>query len=557
MSILLPNDNIDNGKSDELVCFYRDGPDWPTTPKLLDAERAYRAAFAAGAREAAQWPFPDIEAIEDARQARQRAREAAEVVVGNQIVYRAGHEVETASARGKHQSLEIAAQVWERAADRGLSDERIADEVIGPWVETVARWAAKEIDPAKIVVPPRPDDGWPEEPEPSPVQTRQKTPRTGNLAFLWNGTQPVIAPVQTTPVQTTAPPAETPELPMQTLRELITRYPHLRPPVVHGLLREGETMNVIASPKVGKSWLVADLALAVATGRPWLDLFPCEQGRVLLIDNELHCETSAHRIAKVVEARDITLADCGDRITVANLRGELRDIFGLGQCFTRIEPSQFKMIVVDAFYRVLPRDTDENDNGTMAQVYNVLDAYAAKLQCAFVLIHHSTKGNQSGKAVTDVGAGAGAQSRAADTHLVLRPHEEPGVVVLDAAVRSWPPIEPRCLRWSFPVWTVNDTLDPADLKPEKPRRKPKPAPPPEPAKPTKPEWTADSFVAAFVTETPAMTARIVHRATEADVPEPLAKKLLKQAEAAGLIHRWKFGANQPVQFATRPQPEDE
>jgi hypothetical protein len=40
----------------------------------------------------------------------------------------------------------------------------------------------------------------------------------------------------------------------------------------------------------------------------------------------------------------------------------------------------------------MPRDTDENDNGTMAQVYNVLDAYAAKLQCAFVLIHHSTKG---------------------------------------------------------------------------------------------------------------------------------------------------------------------
>jgi hypothetical protein len=560
MPILLPNDDIDNSKSDELVRFYNDGPDWPTTPeRRLAAEQAYRDAFLAGAREAATWPFPDVEAIENARQARQKTREAAEVLAGEQIIYRAGHEVEAASARGRHQALEIAAQGWERAADRGLSDEQIADEVIGPWVANVARWAAKEIDPARITIPPRPDDGWPEEPEPAPVQTRQKTPRTGNLAFLWNGTQPVIAPVQTTLVQTTAPPpAEPPEFPMQTLRELVMRHPHLRPPVVHGLLREGETMNVIASPKVGKSWLVADLALAVATGRPWLDTFPTERGNVLIVDNELHKrDVSAHRIAKVVEARDITLADCGDRITVANLRGKLKDIFGLGQCFTRIEPGQFKMVVIDAFYRALPRDTDENDNGTMAQLYNSLDVYAAKLQCAFVLIHHSTKGSQAGKAVTDVGAGAGAQSRAADTHLVLRPHEEPGVVVLDAAVRSWPPIEPRCLRWSFPVWTVNDTLDPADLKPEKPRRKPKPAPPPEPAKPTKPEWTVASFVAAFVTETPAMTARIVHRATEADVPEPLAKKLLKQAEAAGLIHRWKFGANQPVQFATRPQPEDE
>lgn len=48
--------------------------------------------------------------------------------------------------------------------------------------------------------------------------------------------------------------------------------------------------------------------------------------------------------------------------------------------------------------------------------------------------------------LTDVGAGAGSQSRATDAHVVLRPHEEDGVAVLDAAVRSWPPIEPMCMR---------------------------------------------------------------------------------------------------------------
>ncbi len=75
-----------------------------------------------------------------------------------------------------------------------------------------------------------------------------------------------------------------------------------------------------------------------------------------------------------------------------------------------------------------------------------------QLNCSFVLVHHASKGNQSVKSVTDVGAGAGSQSRATDTHLVLRHHQEPGCVVVDAAVRSWPPIEPQCLRWSFPVW---------------------------------------------------------------------------------------------------------
>ncbi len=87
-------------------------------------------------------------------------------------------------------------------------------------------------------------------------------------------------------------------------------------------------------------------------------------------------------------------------------------------------------------------------------IYNLIDRYALQLGCCFVLIHHSSKGNQSGKAVTDVRTGAGSQSRATDTHLIPRPHEEPGAVVVDAAVRSWPPIEPRCLRWEFPVFQL-------------------------------------------------------------------------------------------------------
>lgn len=75
-----------------------------------------------------------------------------------------------------------------------------------------------------------------------------------------------------------------------------------------------------------------------------------------------------------MEARGITLAECDDRIDIVNLRGKLKDIFGLEPCFARIEPGRYKLVVIDAFYRAMPRDTDENDNGTMAQVYNVLDA---------------------------------------------------------------------------------------------------------------------------------------------------------------------------------------
>lgn len=45
---------------------YEDGPDWPDTPEKKIAERAYREAFLAGAREAARWEFPDLDAVKDA-----------------------------------------------------------------------------------------------------------------------------------------------------------------------------------------------------------------------------------------------------------------------------------------------------------------------------------------------------------------------------------------------------------------------------------------------------------------------------------------------------------
>ncbi len=333
--------------------------------------------------------------------------------------------------------------------------------------------------------------------------------------------------------------------------ELVESFPLLRPPVIHGLLREGETMNVIAAPKTGKSWLTLDLAIAVATGMPWLGCYETVAGDVLIIDNELHRETSASRVPKVASARSVAMREISERIFVDNLRGRLQDINAMGAYFDGLEPGQFKVIILDAFYRFMPMGGDENDNGTMANIYNLIDAYANRLGCCFVLIHHSTKGSQSGKSVTDVGAGAGAQSRATDTHLVLRPHEEDGVVVLDAAVRSWAPIEPTCLRWAFPVWSVDHTLDPSSLKNERARKKQEKQPKDEP-----PTWDAQRFVEAIITDTPRSKAQIRELAKkERGLSWRRTADLLEIAEGEGLLHRWRIGQSHKTVYSTCPQPE--
>ena len=110
--------------------------------------------------------------------------------------------------------------------------------------------------------------------------------------------------------------------------------------------------------------------------------------------------------------------------------------------------------------------------------------------------------------------------------LVLRPHEEEGCVVLDAAVRSWPPVEPRCLRWTFPVWNPDDSLDPEALKVEGRKRKREKQPAEEP-------WTVERFANEFLGEDATPRAEILLRATSAGLSE---RKAIPHLRADVLAH---------------------
>ena len=256
--------------------------------------------------------------------------------------------------------------------------------------------------------------------------------------------------------------AEEGPIPLGTLKK---RFPEMRPVLIDGFLRIGETMNIIAAPKTGKSWLVTQLCVCVASGTDWFG-HVCAPGRVLIIDNELHEETSANRIPLVVEAMrraNPSLPNVDDMIDVWNLRGKWKSIADLSAWLPRFREAGYRMIVIDAFYRALPKDTDENDNGSIASIYNLIDTFAKQVGCSFVLIHHTSKGNQSQKSITDVGAGAGSQSRAADTHLILREHKDDGFLVLEAVVRSFPRQEPIVLQKAFPLMLPDYERNPEDL----------------------------------------------------------------------------------------------
>lgn len=332
--------------------------------------------------------------------------------------------------------------------------------------------------------------------------------------------------------------------------KLMAANPRLRPPVIDKLLRAGEVMNLVAAPKMRKSYLVLDLALSVVTGRAWLGMFDVAPGPVLLIDNELHRETLAHRLAAVASGRGITQREYGDRLHIHTLRGRFC-AGGLASLLKPIRPGDYSIVIIDTMYRAMPADA-EKDPGVMTGFYNTLDAEALRLGSAIVGIHHTSKGLQGGKSVTDTGSGSGVQSRAVDTHGVMREHTAKDAAVLEAVLRSWAPLDPLPLRWTYPCWDPAPDLDAEDIKRESRGGRPRKQASEKPAKEPRREWTAKEFAAQFITPEPKAKDLIIAKAVAAGVGKADAHRLLLLAEEHGNAHRHRLKGSNVACFANRP-----
>lgn len=245
--------------------------------------------------------------------------------------------------------------------------------------------------------------------------------------------------------------------------DLFRDNPKLHDPVIEGWIRECEVMNLIAAPKFGKSWYVYNVLFCVAMGWSVFGRFPVKRGRVLLIDLELHKSLIASRLQTVARALQLSVEDYAESIDVVALRGDWKSMEELLVAATAIMPGEYVLIVIDSKYR-LEGIKDENANAETASFYNRADQLGEITRAAVIIVHHQSKGDQANKRLTDMGSGGGAQSRAADTHLVLREHESEGVAVIEAALRSFPPMDPLAIRWQFPLWIVDDWVDPSRLK---------------------------------------------------------------------------------------------
>lgn len=188
--------------------------------------------------------------------------------------------------------------------------------------------------------------------------------------------------------------------------------PELPPMQIEDLLRRGGMMLLTGASKIGKSFNLIELSVALATSAKWLD-FPCQESRVLYINLEIQAPSFHKRVYEVTKAMDADEAAVQENLTIWNARGEHLTITEIEKKFIEWDiAGNFDAIVIDPLYKV--QAGSENDAESINRFFNTIDAIAQETGASVIMCHHHSKGSQMGKAAIDRSSGSGVFGRAAD-----------------------------------------------------------------------------------------------------------------------------------------------
>ena len=193
-----------------------------------------------------------------------------------------------------------------------------------------------------------------------------------------------------------------------TMPELMETRFRVRPTVIDGLLPAG-TYLLAGAPKIGKSFLVLQMAYQVSMGEPFLG-FSSRQGTVLYLALEDTYERLQKRLAQMTE-RD------SERLILSVFSETLDE--GLLERLTDFwsEHADTVLIIIDTLQRVRGRTPDNGsyaaDYDTLARLKEFSDTFGVTL----LVVHHTRK--ESAEDVFNMISGTNGLMGAADGALLL------------------------------------------------------------------------------------------------------------------------------------------
>ena len=169
---------------------------------------------------------------------------------------------------------------------------------------------------------------------------------------------------------------------IMTMPELMETRFRVRPAVIDGLLTAG-TYLLAGAPKIGKSFLVLQMAYQVSMGAPFLG-FSSRQGTVLYLALEDTCERLQKRLAQMTEqdSEHLILSVFSETLD-EGLTERLSDFWSAH--------TDTVLIIIDTLQRVRGRTPDNGsyaaDYDTLARLKEFSDTYGVTV----LVVHHTRK----------------------------------------------------------------------------------------------------------------------------------------------------------------------
>jgi hypothetical protein len=151
-----------------------------------------------------------------------------------------------------------------------------------------------------------------------------------------------------------------------------------------GILSEGETSLLVAKPKVGKSTLALNLAVAVSRGAKFLGRSTCQSPVCYLA-----LEEKAEEIRRRLKALAVTNEPLFLHIGMAPEEG-------VAELETRIVSEGLGLLIVDTLQKLI-RVKDLNDYAQVISALEPVHEMARKTNCHILLTHHGVKGYRPGE----------------------------------------------------------------------------------------------------------------------------------------------------------------
>lgn len=224
---------------------------------------------------------------------------------------------------------------------------------------------------------------------------------------------------------------------------------HIDPPkwLIDGIWQSGTYGMIAGEPKTYKSVQATDLALSVASGRPYLGHFPVTlTGAVLYIQEENNPQTVQDRIFKIAYAKGL-LTSTGDGWALAddlpmyfsnNYGINLTDVASRELIEETIKKIKPVLIILDPLYMMLGQ-VDENSAKEVGDVLRWLTYLRNEYGVALLLCHHYNKGGLNTRGGQRV-RGSSAFHAWVESALYVKSTPELYTVKLEREFRAYPAV---------------------------------------------------------------------------------------------------------------------